>query len=182
MSDLSDEAIMAKVQEGQTCLLDLLVRRYEKSLYSFAVRIVNEHTAAEDAFQETFLRVLRKSSSYRAGSPVRPWLYQICLNVCRDGLRKRSRRPKTVELPEGLSLADPGLGPEALSAQAMLSERIKDAINELPDKHREVFILQYYQGLQYPEISEIVGIPVGTVKSRMFHASQKLSQALEDLR
>lgn len=172
---------MARVQNGETGLLDLLVRRYERPLFTFALRVVGERTAAEDAFQETFLRILRKRHTYRAGASFRPWLYQICLNICRDGLRKASRRPVS-ELPESLVLADPGPGPEALSQQAVLAARIRQAIDALPDKHREVFILQYYQGMQYPEISEILEIPVGTVKSRMFHASQKLSLVLKDLR
>lgn len=181
MSDLSDEAIMARVQSGETGLLDLLVRRYERPLFAFAMRVVGQRTAAEDAFQETFLRILRKRESYRVGASFRPWLYQICLNICRDSLRKRNRRPES-ELPETLVVADPAPGPEALSEQALLSERIRRAIDGLPEKHREVFILQYYQGLQYPEISEILGIPIGTIKSRMFHASQKLSLALKDMR
>lgn len=181
MSDLSDEAIMARVQGGETGLLELLVRRYEKPLYAFALRVVGERTAAEDAFQESFLKVLRKRHTYRPGSAFRPWLYQICLNVCRDGLRKRSRRPES-ELPETMVVADPSPGPEVVSQQSALAQRIRQAIEQLPDKHREVFILQYYQGLQYPEISEILEIPVGTVKSRMFHASQKLSLALRDLK
>jgi RNA polymerase sigma-70 factor (ECF subfamily) len=181
MSDLSDEAIMLKVQQGETGLLDLLVRRYERPLYGFAARVLGNRTAAEDAFQESFLRVLRKRASYKRGAPFRPWLYQICLNACRDALRKSSRRPEA-ELPERLALADPAPGPETLSQQAMLAERVRQAVESLPQKHREVFLLQYYQNLQYPEISEILGIPVGTVKSRMFHASQKLSQHLQDLR
>jgi RNA polymerase sigma-70 factor (ECF subfamily) len=181
MSELSDEAIMARVQGGETGLLDLLVRRYEKPLYGFAFRLLAERTAAEDAFQETFLRVLRKRASYRIGCPLRPWLYQICLNACRDALRKRARRPET-ELPERLALADPAPGPEALSAQSALAERVRQAVAALPEKHREVFLLHHYQGLAYPEIADILSIPLGTVKSRMFHASQKLSLALQDLR
>ena len=173
---------MARVQQGETDLLDLLVRRYERPLYGYAMRVVGERTAAEDCFQETFLRILRKRGTYKPGSPFRPWLYQICLNICRDWHRRRGRKPERELPPETLSMADPAPGPEVLSDQMLLAQRVRQAVEGLPEKHREVFILQYYQGLQYPEIGAILGIPVGTVKSRMFHASQKLSQALSDFR
>ena len=181
MTDMSDEAVMEKVQKGETALLGLLAQRYEKALYAFAARIVSQPSAAEDAFQETFLRVFRKRDTYRAGAPFRPWLYQICLNTCRDWLRSRNRRPEAELKPE-LPVLDPSPGPEALSAQSEMAQRIRRAVEKLPEKHREVFILQYYQNLQYPEISEILDIPVGTVKSRMFHCSKLLAEELKDLR
>lgn len=172
---------MGRVQQGETALLDLLVRRYEKPLYSFAFRSVGNAAAAEDAFQETFLKVLRKRDTYKVGALFRPWLYRICLNICRDWHRARARRPER-ELPAEMPLVDPAPGPEAVSAQAMLAQRIREAIEALPDKHRDVFVLQYYQNLPYAEIGEILDLPVGTVKSRVFHASQKLAQSLRDLR
>lgn len=172
---------MAQVQKGQGTHLELLVQRYEKPLYAFAYRILQDRSAAEDAFQETFLKVYQKRYSYRPGSPFRPWLYQICLNHCRDCLRRRTRRPETALEPE-IPLPDPSLGPDQLAAHAALTARIRQAIAELPQKQREVFILHYYQELPYPEIALVVGIPLGTIKSRMFHATKQLADDLRDLR
>ena len=181
MSDLSDEAIMEKVQRGETALLELLVARYERSLFNYALRVVNDSGAAEDAFQETFLRIFRKRSSYREGAAFRPWLYQICLNICRDLLRKKSRRPEA-ELKDEIPISDPAPGPEALSSSAEMAGNIRGAINSLPEKQRDVFILHYYQCMPYPEIADILEIPVGTVKSRMFHATKTLVDLLQEFR
>jgi RNA polymerase sigma-70 factor (ECF subfamily) len=182
MNDLSDEALMARVQQGETQLLEMLIKRYERALFAYAQRIVQQRSAAEDAFQETFLRVFRKAQSYRPGSPFRPWLYTICLNTCRDSLRKRSRRPESELDKSAYALCDEQPGPEVVSAQQALAENIRRAVEALPEKQRDVFLLSYYQQLQYPEISEILQIPVGTVKSRMFHASKFLAEQLKDYR
>jgi RNA polymerase sigma-70 factor (ECF subfamily) len=181
MSDLSDEALMSKVQAGQTSCLELLVTRYQQPLYAFAYRVMGRSTAAEDAFQETFLKVFRNRASYKTGAPFRPWVYQICLNICRDQLRKDQRRPEAELKPE-LPVLDPSPGPEELSAQSDTSEKIRRAVESLPEKQQEVFVLSYYQSLSYPEIAEILDIPVGTIKSRMFHASKLLAEALKHLK
>ena len=182
MDELSDEAIMERVKAGETGRLDLLVYRYEKPLHAYAFRIMGNRAAAEDAFQETFLKLLRSREQYRVGALVRPGLYQICLNVCRDALRKNSRRPQTVELSPILPLPDPSEGPEELSQQAALSAHVRAAVEELPEKHREVFLLAFYQELPYSEIAEILDIAVGTVKSRVFMAHRKLSSTLSEFR
>lgn len=176
VDDLSDEALMLKVQAGQTQMLELLVRRYERPLFGLALRVLGDRAGAEDAFQETFLRVFQKRASYRAGAPFRPWLYQICLNLCRDLLRSRSRRP-TVELE--FHPPDPQGGPEQQTQKTLLAEKVARVVGELPDKQREVFLLHFYQHLPYPEIAEVLDIPVGTVKSRMFHASKFLAEHLK---
>lgn len=173
---------MERVQKGETHLLELLIKRYEKPLFAYAFRIVQQRSAAEDAFQETFLRVFRKREHYRAGAPFRPWLYTICLNTCRDALRSRNRRPEAELDKAALVVPDAQPGPETLTGQSAMAESIKQAIEKLPDKQREVFLLAYYQQLQYPEISAILDIPVGTVKSRMFHASRFLAEQLKDYR
>lgn len=172
---------MLKVQQGQHTCLELLVTRYQKPLYAFACRVLGQASEAEDAFQETFLRVYRNRASYRAGATFRPWLYQICLNICRDQLRKVQRRPQA-PLQEDLPLPDPAAGPEQQSTQKDMAEHIRRAVEALPEKQQEVFLLSYYQSLSYPEISEILDIPVGTVKSRMFFASKTLAESLKHLR
>jgi RNA polymerase sigma-70 factor (ECF subfamily) len=176
----SDEALFEQVVRGQTERLTELVERYQSQLHALALRLLHRRPEAEDAVQETFLRSLRFRHQFRAGSRVRPWLYQICLNVCRDQLRKKSRRPES-EL-EDVVVADPGMGPEQKALQEMTARTVRKAVMELPDKHREVFILVQYQHMTYAEASEVLGLPIGTIKSRMFHASGKLAEALKELR
>ncbi len=176
----SDEQLFQQVAAGQTERLGELVERYQRQLHSLALRLLHRRPEAEDAVQETFLRALRFRHQFRQGSRVRPWLYQICLNLCRDQLRQRSRRPES-DL-EDLVVADPARGPEEQSLQKLTAERVRQAVMSLPDKHREVFILVQYQNMSYLEAAEIMDVPVGTIKSRMFHASAKLAEALKDLR
>ena len=182
MSDLSDESLMARVQKGETQLLEMLIKRYEKALFAYAQRVLQHRAAAEDAFQETFLRVFQKRQSYREGSSFRPWLYTICLNACRDHLRKCSRRPESDLDKSAYALSDGQPGPDSVTAQSMLAAHIRQAVESLPEKQRDVLLLSYYQQLQYPEIAEILEIPVGTVKSRMFHASKFLAEQLNEYR
>lgn len=176
----SDEALFEQVVRGQTERLSELVERYQGQLHSLALRLLHRRPEAEDAVQETFLRSLRFRHQFRQGSRVRPWLYQICLNVCRDQLRKKTRRPES-DL-EDVVVADPGLGPEQQALREMTARAVRQAVMELPDKHREVFVLVQYQHMTYAEAAEVMGLPVGTIKSRMFHASAKLAEALKELR
>lgn len=176
----SDEALFEQVARGQTERLSELVERYQGPLHALALRMLHRRPEAEDAVQECFLRALRFRHQFRASSRVKPWLYQICMNVCRDQLRKRARRPES-ELEE-IVIADPGLGPEERALGEMTARAVRQAVMELPDKHREVFLLVQYQHMTYAEVGEVLELPVGTIKSRMFHASAKLAEALKELR
>lgn len=172
---------MEKTQAGDTQALAELVRRYEKMLFGYAMRITHDREMAADIFQETFMKVFQRRSTYKVGSTFKPWLYRICLNLCRDRFRKRSRRPE-VELNDHSHMSDPAPGPDEVAEKRRRGERVRQAIANLSDKHREVLILAQYQSLSYPEISEVLGIPVGTVKSRVHFAIKKLAEDLQDLR
>ena len=99
----------------------------------------------------------------------------------RDRLRRQTRRPEA-ELKDELPVSDPHPGPEALASGADMAQRIRRCIDELPEKHRDVFILHYYQNMPYPDIADILEIPLGTVKSRMFHATKTLAEQLREFR
>lgn len=174
----SDETLMTRLLEGQDQALNTLVERYQGPLYGFALRMLSEPSAAEDAFQETFLKVYRKRWSFREGSLFRPWIYQICLNVCRDQLRRNKRRHEIPLTDESVG-ADPAPGPEELAEKKLQAHRVGVAISELPAKQREVLVLAQYQGLNHHEISQILNIPEGTVKSRKFNAIRALAKVLK---
>lgn len=169
---------MERLLDGEGKALDALVKRYEGSLFGFCFRLMGERGAAEDAFQETFLRVYRRRFSYKRGASVKPWLFQIALNVCRDQLRKRKRRPE-VALVEETVVEEVDPGPEEMAERKFEAERVKAALHQLPEKQRDVLVLSHYQNLSYPEIAETLDIPTGTVKSRVFHALRKLGKILK---
>ncbi len=169
---------MERLLEGDESSLEELVRRYQGPLYRLAYSILHDSASAEDAFQETFLKVYRRRFSYRPGSPVKPWIYQICMNVCRDHLRRAKRCPET-PLEENPPPPGPGgFSPEECVEREEQARSVRQALIELPAKQREVLLLAHYQNLSYPEISILLDIPTGTVKSRVFHALKKLGALL----
>ena len=160
-------------------MLTPLMRKYEKPLFAFICRILGNRREAEDLFQETFLRIFQKRDTYREGMPFPPWMYRICLNLCRDHQRERMRKPEKLFFDEQQSeqIADP----KARMTRNLIVYRVRTAVGNLPEKLRFVFLLHNYQGLTYPEIAETLDIPVGTVKSRMSLAVARLAEELKDL-
>jgi len=173
----SDEQLMQSFLAGEAESLEHLVKRYEGPLFGFAAKILGSREAAQDAFQETFLKVYRKRRSYRAGCRFRPWLYQICLNVCRDMLRCRKRRAESSLGCEG-ERPDAGPGPEERVVALTELSRVKQAFRHLSPEHREVLLLAHHQGFTHTEISQILEVPLGTVKSRCHHAVKKIARFL----
>lgn len=175
--NVADERLMELFLNGDHQALEALVRRYEKPLFGLAVRTLGCRAAAEDAFQETFLRVYRRRATYQLGRSFRAWVYSICLNVCRDALRKLQRRQE-VPLDSDARAEDVGSDPAERVATMLELARVRRALAQLPKKQSEVVLLAHYQGLAYPEIAEVLNIPVGTVKSRNFTAMRNLVRFL----
>ena len=188
-STCSDEELLTRFCQGQTEAFGALVRRYERELYGYLRRYLGDAEMAEDVFQNTFLQLFVKSNQYETGRPVRPWLYTIATHQAIDALRRNNRhqalsldqeRQETGEgeihsLLDRLESASPGPLDRAQAAERR--ERMRATVDQLPDFLRQVLILAYYQGLKYREIADILGIPVGTVKSRLHAALMKLQEA-----
>jgi RNA polymerase sigma-70 factor (ECF subfamily) len=184
----SDEDLLLRFCRGKTDAFGLLLRRYERELYGYLRRYLGDASLAEDVFQNTFLQLYLKSGQYEAGRPVRPWLYTIATHQAIDALRRNSRH-QAVSLEQGREESPEGefhsllellesRGPSPLD-QASAEERrlrVRESVEKLPDFLRQVLLLAYYQGLKYREIAEILGIPVGTVKSRLHAALVKLQE------
>lgn len=184
----SDEELLTRFCKGQTEAFGALVRRYERELYGYLRRYLGDASLAEDVFQNTFLQVYIKSGQYEAGRPVRPWLYTIATNQAIDALRRNGRH-QAISLDQQRDEVDNGelhglvdalqaQGPSPLDvAQGEeRRERVRASVDRLPELLRQVLLLAYYQGLKYREIAEILGIPVGTVKSRLHAALVKLGE------
>jgi RNA polymerase sigma-70 factor (ECF subfamily) len=190
--DCSDEDLLQRFRRGQTEAFGLLVRRYEQELYGYLRRYLGDASLAEDVFQNTFLQVYVKSGQYEAGRPVRPWLYTIATNQAIDALRRNGRHQAVslerthtdpVEgdlagLLEMLESRTPDPLEEAAAAERKV--QVRAAVDRLPDFLKQVLLLAYYQGLKYREIADVLGIPVGTVKSRLHAALVRLQEAWVD--
>lgn len=184
----SDEELLAAVRRGQREAFGLLVRRYQREMYGYLRRYLGDEHLADDVFQNTFLQVFVKCDQYEVGRPVRPWLYTIATNQAVDALRRHGRHPaasldQTVceggegevrTLMELLESGQPG-PPDHLQADERRVQ-VRTSVDQLPDFLRHVVVLAYYQGLKYREIADILEIPVGTVKSRLHAAMNKLHE------
>ncbi len=191
LANLSDEELLLRYRAGHTAAFTELVHRYERELYNYLRRYLGDATLAEDVFQTTFLQLHLKLDLYEKGRMVRPWLYTIATNQAIDALRKAGRH-HTVSLDtkapsqdeSGNSFAELLEGAETDPLEGLESaERqqwVRDALERLPPYLRSVVVMAYYQGLKYREIADILGIPVGTVKSRLHAAIAKLAQAWKE--
>jgi RNA polymerase sigma-70 factor (ECF subfamily) len=184
----SDEELLARVRKGQRDAFGVFVRRYERELYGYLRRYLNDGTLAEDVFQNTFLQVFVKIASYEPGRPARPWLYTIATNQAIDAMRRNSRH-QAVSLNQGREVKAPPDPDDLLGSlesktaspldAAQGEERklaVRAAVDGLPEFLRQVVILGYYQGMKYREIADILDIPLGTVKSRLHTALHKLQE------
>src|SRR5436305_1425185 len=185
----SDEELLARFCKGQTEAFGALVRRYERELYGYLRRYLGDNNLADDVFQNTFLQLYVKSGKYEEGRPVRPWLYTIATHQAIDALRRNGRH-QALSLDQGrdepdggdlqnltAALESPTPGPLDLALGEERRQHVRAAVDRLPDFLRQVVILAYYQGLKYREVADILRIPVGTVKSRLHAALQKLQES-----
>jgi RNA polymerase sigma-70 factor (ECF subfamily) len=181
---------MARFQAGDTQAFGVLVRRYERELYGYLRRYLGDGTLAEDVFQNTFLQLHLKRAQYEAGRRVRPWLYTIATHQAVDALRRNGRHQgvsleQTREVgTEGeaeslvASLEGDCLDPFETASGKEQADQVRAAVELLPAFLKQVLILAYYQGMKYREVADVMGIPVGTVKSRLHAALVKLQEAM----
>jgi RNA polymerase sigma-70 factor (ECF subfamily) len=187
--DCSDEDLLAAFRKGQREAFGVLVRRYEGELYGYLRRYLGDGELADDVFQNTFLQVFTKIRQYEQGRPVRPWLYTIATNQAIDALRRASRHQalsldqereelRGADMPQLMGFLE-SRGPSPLDHVQGEERRqlVRAGVEKLPAFLRQVVVLAYYQGLPYKEIADIMGIPVGTVKSRLHAALVRLHEA-----
>lgn len=187
-SRTDEELLLGYRDTGEADLFSELVQRYERELYSYLRRYLGDAEMAEDAFQAAFLQVHLKCDQYEPGRAVRPWLYTIATNQAIDAQR-RSRRHRMVSLDRASAasgdevgklldlLASKEPGPAAKVSAQERKEWLREAVDQLPAALRDVVTLVYFQDLKYREAADALGIPVGTVKSRMHAAVAKLNEA-----
>lgn len=174
-------AVIERIRAGDVNAYEALVAAYEKNVYNLALRMTGNPADAEDMAQEAFLKAYRSLSEFRGDSKFSVWLYRIVSNVCLDFLRRQKRRQAyslSVEDDEGeetqLDIPDTAQSPEDLLERKLTREAVHQGLALLPPDQRQILLLREIQGLSYEEIADVLGIEVGTVKSRIFRARKKL--------
>jgi RNA polymerase sigma factor (sigma-70 family) len=173
LAQLSDELLAIRCQLGEADALDALVTRWHQPLWKYVHRLAGDRTVAAELVQDVWLRVLRALPNLRDGARLRSWLFAIAHRVVMDRFREEYRR-----LPEAVVDVDEIADLDEPEAAADQLEDLQDAMGRLPTTEREVLVLFYLRELTLAQIAEVLGVPVGTVKSRLFRARRLLRHAL----
>ncbi len=190
-SQWTDEELLSEYRSTQhRPAFEELVHRYERELFNYLRHYLGNAESAEDVFQTTFLQVHLKCEQFEEGRKFRPWLYRIATNQAID-LHRKTKRYQVISIDEtcendssSTSFADLLPGNEVDPMVDVMNDeqavQVRDAINELPELLRQVLYLVYFQGMKYRDAAESLGIPFGTIKSRLNAAVKKLNNLLAD--
>lgn len=188
LADLSDEQLVELYRQGREPAYAQLVERYQIELFHFLMRFVGRRMIAEDLFQEAFLQVHLSIDTFDTSRRFRPWLFTIAANKARDWLRRNSTaNARTLSAPLGtadepgpqvldLLQSDIDLPDEAAEAEEV-RQRVREAIDTMPANLKEVLVLAYFNQFPYKDIAQMLGVPLGTVKSRLHTAVAAFAEA-----
>ena len=180
-------ALIGGCKEGDLSAFDDLVRRYEKQVYNFAYRLTQNYDDANDIATDAFVKVYNSIESFRGDANFSTWLFRIVTNLYLDW-RKRSKAHLNIPLDEYIDLEestvtrqieDPSPSPLELLEASERFGILERAINDLPEYQRIMVYLYHNQGQSYEEIAQVIGLPIGTVKSRLNRARLALRKKLE---
>ncbi len=187
MTRQEEAQVIERVLAGDVNAYEQLVTQYEKSVYNLALRMVDNPEDAADMAQDAFIKAYNSLSGFRGDSKFSVWLYRIVSNVCLDFLRKQSRRPAvslSVEDDDGedvqMDVPDDSMSPQQMLERKLTREAVREGLKQLPEDYRQILLLRELQGLSYDEIAQTLDIGVGTVKSRIFRAREKLCAFLNE--
>lgn len=172
-----DEDLVRRFLSGDRAAFAVLVERHERRMFNLALRMTGKEEDARDATQEAFLTALRKLSSFRGEAAFTTWLHRVTVNACYDLLRKRQRAPLLDRGDDDRREPEPTPAPDHAD-RTILSVDVQRALLEVPADYRAVMILHDVQDLPQEEVSAILGIPIGTVKSRLHRGRISLARAL----
>jgi RNA polymerase sigma-70 factor (ECF subfamily) len=182
----ADRDLVKAATGGDRDAFDELVRRYQGQIVNLARAMTAGDVDVDDMAQETFVRVWRSLPGFRGESAFRTWLYGIAMNVIRTHRGRRSKLRSLFWSGAAGSEADPldrAQDPDAgIEQKILMRDGIDRALKSLPGELREALVLRDVQGLEYREIADTLGVPIGTVESRIFRARQRLRPLLENLR
>lgn len=183
----TDRELLEQAQTGDRAAVDELLRRHEKQIFRFGLRMCGNEDDARDVLQDTLLTAFQKVQGFRGDAQLSTWLYQIARNFCMRSRRRASGEPSTVEpLKTAATLPAEGSAPDTEAHAKQIGALLQSAILTLPESHREVLVLRDVEGLSAEEAARVVGIEVGALKSRLHRARMelrgKLAGVVEDSR
>ena len=184
----ADQALVARVQGGDSAAFDLLVRKYQHRIAALISRYVHDWSEVQDVAQDTFIRAYRAIGNFRGDAQFYTWLHRIAVNTAKNHLVSHSRRPPTddieVETAEqfesGLRLRE-NATPERELMRQQLEQTVMRAVERLPEELREAISMREVEGLSYEEIAQRMQCPIGTVRSRIFRAREAIDNELRPL-
>src|SRR2546422_1122260 len=186
-----DEArLIREVRAGKAESFEYFVHRYQGRITRVAYRLLHDTGEADCAAQESFLRAWQNLNEFREGSTFETWLTRICINWCKDRLKRRrlvlyfhqTTEDSADERGPRDTAPHPDPSPERRAHSREIRERLREAIETLSPRQKTVFTLKHFEELSIPEIAELTGLDSGTVKSHLFRAAHKIRECLRDLR
>ena len=187
----TDESrLIEEVRSGRTESFEYFVRRYQRKITRVAYRLLRDSGEADCAAQESFLRAYQNLNDFREGSTFETWVTRICINWCKDRLKRRRivfyfhQAPVEEDGESGpRDLAPhPDPSPERRAMSREIRERLRSAMESLSPRQRTVFILKHFEELSIPEIADLTHLDSGTIKSHLFRAAHKIRERLGELR
>ena len=182
----TDQQLVQRAQRGDLRAFDLLVLKYQGRIAALVGRFVSDAGEVEDVTQEAFIKAYRALGKFRGDSAFYTWLYRIAANAAKNHLVAKGRRPgadATIEDAEGFDeggMLSESASPEALAMGGELAEVVESALNALPDELKAALMLREFDGLSYDDIADVLGCPVGTVRSRIFRAREAIDQRVKE--
>jgi RNA polymerase sigma-70 factor, ECF subfamily len=190
---MPDEDLMKLCQEGDEGAFEVLFQRYEAPALSFIHRMIGDQSRTEALGQEAFLRIFKDARGYQYPRSFTTWFYTIVRNLCKNELRWKSRHP-TISLEENVNaehssdnkarigdfLRAESNDPLDTMVSQEMNQKLQQSLNALPELEREILILSRFQGLKYRDISEIVGVPVSSVRQKIYSTLEQLRKSIKD--
>jgi RNA polymerase sigma-70 factor (ECF subfamily) len=185
---VDETRLIQEIRAGKTELFEYFVRQYQKKITRIAYRFLRDTGEADCAAQESFLRAYQSLDVFREGSTFETWLTRICINWCKDRLKRRRLvlyfhqgpgRDDDSEGPQDVA-ACPGPSPERRAAGREIRERLREAIETLSPRQRSIFVMKHFEEMSIPEIADLTGLDSGTVKSHLFRAAHKIRERMSE--
>jgi RNA polymerase sigma factor (sigma-70 family) len=177
---LTDEQLLLQLKNVNPAALEALIYRYHAPIYAYLSRLVRSPHLAEDLTQECFARVCMAVRDGRLPTDLRPWVYKIATNLCKDLWRKASYRNEIPTEEQHISSQPDRDTVSSILSRQWEREEVVQALSRLSDDSRQIVVLRYYQDLKLQEISDITEIPLSTVKSKLYQALRKLAGWLDE--
>jgi RNA polymerase sigma-70 factor (ECF subfamily) len=178
---LSDESLLERFLKGEEWAFEMIIERHKDKVYGIAFSIVRNRAIAEDISEETFIKLYYKANTFKGRSKFTTWLYSVTSNTAKNHLRGINKKHSEIDIEDITTLKSSIAEPDKMAEASIINERINKALEKLPERQREVFVMRNLNGLSIEETAEVLGVTQGAVKANFSFAIKKLRELLEDL-